>query len=68
MARGALGWVALSSAERLRHASTCDGGLMWELAGLKGRRRRLVWEDDRHSLYTEVQEFDREHEPPSLSS
>lgn len=33
-----------------------------------GRRRRLVWEDDRHSLYTEVQELDNEHEPPSLSS
>lgn len=41
---------------------------MWELAGLIGRRRRLVWEDDRHSLYTEVQEFDNEQEPPSLSS
>lgn len=41
---------------------------MWELAGLMGRRRRLVWEDDRHSLYTEVQELDNEQEPPSLSS
>lgn len=33
-----------------------------------GRGRRLVWEDDRHSLYTEVQELDNEQEPPSLSS
>ncbi len=68
MARGGLGWVVLSSAERRRHTSACDGGLTWELAGLMGRRRRLVWEDDRHSLYTEVQELDNEPEPPSLSS
>lgn len=33
-----------------------------------GERRRLVWEDDRHSLYTEVHELDNEQEPPSLSS
>lgn len=68
VARGGLGWVVLSSAERRRQTSTCGGGLTWELAGLIGRRRRLVWDDDRHSLYTEVQEFDREQEPPSLSS
>lgn len=40
---------------------------MCELAGLDGCRR-LVWEDDRHSLYTDTQEFDKEQEPPSLSS
>lgn len=33
---------------------------MREVAGFMGRRRRLVWDDERHSLYTEVQEFDRE--------
>lgn len=33
-----------------------------------GARRRLVCEDDRLSLYTELHEFDREQEPPSLSS
>lgn len=68
VARGGLGWVALSSAERRRNTSTCNGGLMLEFAGLMGRRRRLVWEDDKHSLYTEVQELDNEQEPPSLSS
>lgn len=41
---------------------------MLELAELRGSRRRLVWEEDKHSLYTEVQEFDNEQEPPSLSS
>lgn len=33
-----------------------------------GGSSRLVWEDDRLSLYTEVQELDSEHDPPSLSS
>lgn len=67
IARGGWGWVVPSSAERWRHTSTCAGGLMCELAGLDGCRR-LVWEDDRHSLYTDTQEFDKEQEPPSLSS
>lgn len=60
-------WAVGSSADRRRDASPTPG-----LGGGGGggwKDCRLVWEDEeRQALYTEVQELDREPEPPSLSS